>query len=401
MHVSGSVGRRRTEVVPSLDRPTLGRMGQLATLRSHRPVLSGASARAPGSILTPGPLSGRSLVSVPVVAAHRGASGHRPEHTLAAHRTALRMGADQIELDIVMTADGVPLVRHENELSRSTDVALKPQFRHRRSRRMVDGTRQCGWFAEDFTLVEVKQLGAREPGPALRPRNTRYDGLEAPATLSEVLAAVGAESVRRGRAAGVLVEIKHAHHLSVRGLDPVPAVLSVLRRHGLDHPLSGVTLMSFEPSVLRRCASLTRLPVVQLIGDPGGRPADALALGGTTDYAAMLAPRGLDEVDEYADGIGVERRWVLPRTRGAGPVRPTGLVEAAHRRDLTVQVWTLRAENAHLPARFRSGGPSGEIGDMASEVVAFLRAGVDGVTTDHPALAIEGLRRHLDLLVEN
>src|SRR5690606_16762661 len=99
-----------------------------------------------------------SLVTLPTVVGHRGASGHRPEHTLDAFRTAIRMGADEIELDLVMSADRVLLVRHENELSRSTDVAHHPRFARRCATRAVDGLPVAGWFTEDFTLAEVKQL---------------------------------------------------------------------------------------------------------------------------------------------------------------------------------------------------------------------------------------------------
>ncbi len=51
------------------------------------------------------------------VFAHRGASGHRPEHTLAAYELAIRQGADVIEPDLVSTKDGVLVARHENEIS--------------------------------------------------------------------------------------------------------------------------------------------------------------------------------------------------------------------------------------------------------------------------------------------
>src|SRR5690606_34476474 len=106
-----------------------------------------------------------------------GVSGHRPEHTLDAFRTAIRMGADGIELDLVMSRDGVLLVRHENELSRSTDVVHHPRFIRRCATRSVDGMPVAGWFTEDFTLAEIKQLTACERRPRLRPGNTAYDGL--------------------------------------------------------------------------------------------------------------------------------------------------------------------------------------------------------------------------------
>jgi glycerophosphoryl diester phosphodiesterase len=62
----------------------------------------------------------------PLVIAHRGASGYRPEHTRSAYELAITLGADAIEPDIVATRDGVLVLRHENEISGTTDVASRP-----------------------------------------------------------------------------------------------------------------------------------------------------------------------------------------------------------------------------------------------------------------------------------
>ena len=130
--------------------------------------------------------------SRPQVVAHRGASGHRPEHTLDAYRTAIRMGVDDIELDLVATRDGVLVARHDLELSVTTDVAERPDFAHLRRTLVVDGVAQRGWFVQDFTLAELKTLATRERMPGTRPANTAYDGAEGVPTLTEVLAMVGA-----------------------------------------------------------------------------------------------------------------------------------------------------------------------------------------------------------------
>ena len=221
----------------------------------------------------------RSLVPAPAVIAHRGDSGHRPEHTLAAYRAAVVSGADGIEVDLVSTADGVLVARHENELSRSTDVATRPEFAHRRTTRMVDGVPVTGWFCDDFTFAEVKMLGAVETMPGVRSHNTVHDGAEGVPALTEVLAMVGAETVRRGRPVQVLLEMKHPTYLVSRGLDPVGPLLADLKRHCLDHPLSGVSVMAFETGVLRRLAALTRLPLVQLVDRGGVRPYDLAVAG--------------------------------------------------------------------------------------------------------------------------
>jgi glycerophosphoryl diester phosphodiesterase len=328
------------------------------------------------------------LLLRPLVVAHRGASGLRPEHTLGAFRAAIRMGADDIELDLVMTADRVLVVRHDNELSRTTDVASCPRFAGRRTTRTLDGVVLAGWFAEDFTLAEIKQLTAREPHPLLRASNTAHDGLEGVPTLDEVLAMVAAESIRGGRQVGVMLEIKHPTHLAARGLDVVGPLLATLRRHGLDGPWSPITLMAFEPGVLRKLATRSRLAVVQLLGPAHERPWDLELAGDPRTFADLATPEGLEVIDEYADGIAAVKELILPRDIRDDVGVASSLVRDAHRRGLTVHVWTLRAENIFLPIGLRRGDDPSALGDLAGEVRAFLAAGVDGVITDQPDVAV-------------
>ena len=307
--------------------------------------------------------------------AHRGASGHRPEHTLEAYRTAIRMGVDDIELDLVSTRDGVLVARHDLELSTTTDVAERAEFAHLRRTLSVDGVAQRGWFVQDFTLPELKTLAARERMPATRPGNTAYDGAEGVPTLIEVLAMVGAESARRGRTVGVMLELKHATHHDRIGLPLDQPLLRDLARHGLDHPWARVSLLSFETTVLRRLAGRTRLPIVQLI-----------------EVGEEVTPDVLDGIDEYADGIGPHKSLVLPRDAAGAIGVPSTLVHDAHRRGLTVHVWTVRGENRFLPSNLRHGEAPDALGDMAAEVRSLLAAGVDGVITDHPEAALAAVR---------
>jgi glycerophosphoryl diester phosphodiesterase len=309
------------------------------------------------------------------VVAHRGASGHRPEHTLDAYRTAIRMGVDDIELDLVATRDGVLVARHDLELSATTDVADRRGFAHLRRTLVVDGVEEHGWFVQDLTLPELKTLAARERMPGSRPGSAAYDGAEGVPTLTEVLAMVGAESVRRGRPVGVALELKHAAHHDAVGLPLDVPLLRELARQGLDHPWARVTLMSFEATVLRRLAERTRLPVVQLL-DRGHAP----------------TPDELDRIDEYADGLGAHTSLVLPRDAHGAIGAPSSLVRDAHRRGLSVHAWTVRAENRFLPTNRRRGSAPDALGDVAGEVRALLDAGVDGVITDHPEEALSAVR---------
>src|ERR671914_684812 len=107
----------------------------------------------------------------PIVIGHRGASGHRPEHTLEAYELAIDQGADYIEPDLVITRDGVLVARHEHRLDETTDVAER--FPERRTMKRFGGDSAAGWFAEDFTLAELRTLRARE---RLAFRSRAFDG---------------------------------------------------------------------------------------------------------------------------------------------------------------------------------------------------------------------------------
>lgn len=319
--------------------------------------------------------AGREATPGPLVIAHRGASGERPEHTLEAYRLAIEQGADFVEPDLVATKDGVLVCRHESEISGTTDVASRPEFASRRATRTVDGATVTGWFAEDFTLAEIRGLRARERLPHLR--GTAFDGRFGVPTVDEVLALVAeanARPDRRGRRVGVYPETKHPSHFASLGLALEPRLLEALRRHGLDGPGAPVFIQSFEVGSLRRLASRTRVPLVQLFATEG-RP-------------DMLRPEGLRDVATYAAAIGVHTSLVVPRDGRGRSLPPTSLVRDAHAAGLLVHVWTLRAENEFLPTELRRGTDAAAHGDMEAQATLFLRAGVDGFFTDHPRLGV-------------
>ena len=97
-------------------------------------------------LLAGGPALSQSAFPHPLVIAHRGASGERPEHTRAAYELAIAQGADFIEPDLVMTRDGHLVARHENEIGGTTDVADHPEFADRRTTKTIDGQSITGWF---------------------------------------------------------------------------------------------------------------------------------------------------------------------------------------------------------------------------------------------------------------
>ena len=331
--------------------------------------------------------AGRQCDSGILVLGHRGASGYRPEHTLAAYKLAIALGADYIEPDLVATRDGQLVARHENEISGTTDVADKPEFASRKATRSIDGVSVTGWFTEDFTLAELKTLRAKERIPAIRPLNTFFDGkLEIP-TLQEVLALARSESRRLGRTIGVYPETKHPSYFQGIGLPLEEPLVRVLHAAGHRHKSDPVFIQSFEVANLKKLNRMTRLPLVQLLSDTGG-PWDFVVAGDPRKYADLATPAGLQEIARYADGVGVNKNLVVPRDATGKLLAPTTLVRDAHRKGLVVHAWTFRAENSFLPLDFRVGTAPAARGDLQDELALFYGLGLDGVFTDQPDVAV-------------
>jgi glycerophosphoryl diester phosphodiesterase len=315
----------------------------------------------------------------PFVIAHRGASGERPEHTLAAYALALDQGADFIEPDVVPTKDGHLIARHENEISGTTDVAERPEFAARRTTKTIDGQTLTGWFTEDFTLAELKTLFARERLPQLRPANTAY-AQERIATLDELIA------LAKVRGKGVVAEIKHSSYFASIGLAVEAKLVETFARHGWTAASDPGWIESFEVGNLKALRKATKLKLVQLVDDKGA-PVD----GGAVSYAAMITPEGLKQIAGYAEGVGAAKALVIPRDADGRSLPPTELVKNAHAAGLKVIVWTLRAENFFLPAELRTGADPRALGRAEEEVRAFAMAGVDGIFTDNPGAAVRAL----------
>jgi glycerophosphoryl diester phosphodiesterase len=304
------------------------------------------------------------------------------------------MGADYVEPDLVSTKDGVLVARHENEISETTDVAERPEFADRRTTRTIDGVPMTGWFTEDFTLAELKTLRAVERMPDVRPDNTRYDGRFEVPTFDEVLDLVARESLRRGTPVGVYPETKHPTYFDGIGLSLEEPLVASLRRHGLDRPNAPVFVQSFETGNLRDLATMTRVPLVQLVSSSGA-PYDRVAAGDPTTYRQMVTPEGLREIATYADGLGANKDVVLPRDATGALGEPTDVVPDAHAEGLLVHVWTMRDENRFMATDFRRGDDPDAKGDARAEIHAFLDVGVDGLFGDHPDTAVDAVESWL------
>lgn len=382
----------------------------------------------------------------PLVIAHRGASAERPEHTLAAYRLAIAQGADFIEPDLVVTRDGVLIARHENALSGTTDVAAHPEFAARRTTKVIDGEPISDWFAEDFTLAEMRRLRARERIPEIRPRSAAFDGRFAIPTLADIIALVREIEAGGGPRVGLYPETKHPTFFAREGrhLDDTPIgvdlgalLVQTLVAAGFTDP-SRVFIQSFELANLidlkRRVlpAAGLDLPLIQLFGDTGGRfvnargggfsrpydvvyharrgddlaavygPGLARHLGSETGYGELARPAVLAAIAGYAAGIGPWVSALLPRVPLETPVdadgdgragvatrltgAPSDLADLARGHGLLIHAYTLRPEEP-----FRSLETDGTVQTLAGEIAALMALGVDGFFADDPAATLRAL----------
>ena len=340
--------------------------------------------------------------SKPIVIGHRGASGYRPEHTLASYQLAIEMGADFIEPDLVMTKDRRLVARHEPMLGGTTDVADHPEFASRQVTKMVDGFPVTDWFASDFTLAEIKTLRAKESRPGLRPGNTIYDGQFEIPTLAEVIALAKTQSRIQGRVIGIYPELKHStFHSGIFGkYNFEDRLLKVLHLAYGNKKCAPVFIQSFEVSNLRYLNKHTKIKLVQLIDaddvkadgtlslvPPFKQPYDFVVAGLPFTFADLLTHHGLNFVKSYADGIGPWKPYLVKTVddgidrSGDGKLTindrrvegSTGVLERAHARGLLVHSWT-----------FRNDASGYGFSDPKAEMTYYYNLGLDGLFTDFP-----------------
>jgi glycerophosphoryl diester phosphodiesterase len=352
--------------------------------------------------------------NTPLVIGHRGASGFVPEHTLQSYKLAIKLGADYVEPDLVMTKDHVLVARHEPFIGTtvttdrdSTNVADHHEFDDRIKTRVLDGDSIEGWWVADFTLAELKTLGAKQTRGA---RPTQFDGLFKIPTLQEIINLVKREAKKRGRRIGIYPETKHPTFHDGLGLSLEEPLVKTLKKNGLNSRNSPVFIQSFEQSNLQQLNHMTRVRLVQLMdandtdehgnptyAPPFDRPYDWTVSGNpalmSRTFGFFATNAGLDEVKTYADGIGPWKVYIVPTTGGGGglifpqtdttpdpdltPDPPTDLIERAHARGLLVHTWTFRDDS------FPTGYPGGPV----DEFLKFYRLGIDGVFADFPDTA--------------
>jgi glycerophosphoryl diester phosphodiesterase len=363
---------------------SLGTVG--ATAATARAAEGAGTADAQQAVGTRPPVrtgTGLDRLPHPLVVGHRGACGYRPEETLGSYELALEIGADVIEQDLVPTRDGHLVVRHENNVAETTNVADHPEFAARRTTKTVDGTAITGWFTEDFTLAELRTLRAKERLPQQRQHNTLYDGRWPVPTFREVVDFARQRSRTLGRDVWLYVETKHPSYFRSIGLPLEERLADELKRGGLAGRNGRAILQSFEPSSLQRLAGLVDNPRIQLLGTADTRPFDFQLSGDNRTVADLVKPDGLHWLASFAHGIGPTTQLVAPVDATGRLLAPTTLVADAHRAGLVVHPYTVRNENSFLPLDYRRGTDPNAYGDALGWARHLYGLGVDGFFTDN------------------
>lgn len=319
---------------------------------------------------------------LPLIIGHRGASGYRPEHTLAGYELAIDMGADYIEPDLVITKDGVLIARHENEISETTNVADCQEFVNRRTIKVIDGESKSGWFCEDFTLVEIKQLRAKERIPNIRPGNAAFDGLYEIPTFQEIIDLAKRKSRTVKRTIGIYPETKHPSYFDSIGLGLEEPLIAALHANSYQGKNAPIFIQSFEVGNLQYLSTKTDLPLVQLINDTG-MPYDFVTSGDGRTFRDLITATGLRGISEYAMAIGINKNLLIPRDGNNQLLSATSVVSNAHAENLLVHVWTFRNENIFLPSDLQD--------NPLKEYELFIELEIDGVFTDYPDTAIQAI----------
>lgn len=333
----------------------------------------------------------------PLVIGHRGAPGYRPEHTRSAYELAFALGADAVEPDLVATRDGVLVLRHENEISGTTDVASRPEFAGRRTTREVDGRALTGWFTEDFTWAELSTLRARERLGRERQASASFDDRYPVIRLRDLFELIDAAADERGRILRMVAEFKHAAHFDALGLPLDELFAAELDAAGWGRGDERLIMEAFEPTLLDRLGARGIRGKRVFLIEAAGAPWDlVLADGrGARSYDSFVTEQGLLGLAGRFDGVSVGK----PRLVGGAharraadapgaPLTGSELVDAAHAAGLEIFTWTLRPENRFLAGGFRRGTVRAAFGDWLGEFTHIVDMGVDGIFVDHPDLGV-------------
>ena len=370
------------------------------------------------SLMAPSPSPAATVLptlngQLPLIVGHRGATGYRPEETRGSYELAIKLGADYIEPDVISTKDGVLIARHEPNITNTTNVASHPEFAYLKTTKTIDGSRETGWFADDFTLAQIKTLRAIERLPF---RDQSFNGMFEVLTLQEVIDIAKQGTKDTGRTIGVIPETKHPSYFQSAGLPLEQKLVDLLTANGYSGKGAPVIIQSFEVANLKFLHSITDFKLTQLTGANDlnadgtldyNQPADFVLSGDKRTYGDLLTPRGLAEIATYADAVSPWKRSIVSGKylldKNGNPIDidkdgaitdadrvalpPTSLISDAHRAGLLVIPYTWRNEYFYLLSDYK--------GDPLAEYDQFFRLGVDGLFTDFADMAVAGLQRAL------
>ncbi|MFN3455130.1 MAG: glycerophosphodiester phosphodiesterase [Pseudobdellovibrio sp.] len=323
---------------------------------------------------------------LPLVIGHRGASGYRPEHTLEAYKLALDMGADYIEPDLVITKDGVLISRHENEISETTDVAIK--YPDRKTTKKIDGENKTGWFAEDFTLKEIKTLRTKERLPN---RDQKFNGLYEVPTFEEIIELLKTFNNKNSMTRGIYPETKHPSYFQSIGLALEEPLVKILNKYHLNNKNSKVFIQSFELSNLKKLKKITSVPLILLLEIPQKSPYDFILSGDKRTYLDLVnTDTSLKELSLIVSGIGPHKAYIIPILPSGQKLPPTELVKKAHTFGLKVHPYTFRNDKQYLHSSYEN--------NPELEYMEFFKQNVDGVFSDFPDTAIKAREKYLSTL---
>ncbi|MCU1544217.1 MAG: glycerophosphodiester phosphodiesterase [Microbacteriaceae bacterium] len=306
---------------------------------------------------------------------------------MSAYALAFALGADAVEPDIVSSRDGVLVLRHENEISGTTDVSRHAEFADRRATKVIDGVELTGWFTEDFTWAELSTLRATERIPLVRQASSSFDGQEGMLRLVDLLEIIDAAAEASGRPLVMVAEIKHATYFESIGL-PLDELFAAEVRHWATP--QNLVVESFEQAVLMKIRAHGIPGRIVFLAEAKGAPADLVALHGSAarSYADHLGAAGLAALATEVDGVSVSRKLLLRQDAAKNAIGITDIVGRIHDAGLLAFCWTLRAENKFLARNHRVRGDSRDYGDWRTEFELILSSGVDGVFADQPDLAV-------------
>jgi glycerophosphoryl diester phosphodiesterase len=298
-----------------------------------------------------------------VIATGAGTADIIPEGTSAAFELAIHDGADFIAADFVPSRDGTLVALPDHELSALTDVASRREFASRKQAHTIEGADRTGWFAEDFTLAELKTLERTASPRARRDGKTAAHPI---LTFEEIVAIARAGSVRAARVIGVDAGISHSAYFAGLDLAVEPLLASAIRAAGYDSPAAAMFVSSADPAALKTAGELTRARRVLPIGAK-----DLEASGAGT-------PDGLKAIRAYAEAVAPDAGLLLDLSKPKA-IATGSLMADAQAAGLAVHAWALAG--TFPPPPFKTG-------DAQRLLAALFAGGADAVAGDHAAFIV-------------